>query len=307
MKITPFKQDVNQDKGFLFKAAGQEVLVSSPNNSFVHACALGFITDCISISYKSIYSDIQEESSLPNHKTLFFIPTGQKPVIIGNKQCSSGIISYTRNSEYKRITPATSENISLQISDCIIEKYYQMDIDNYKNQLKTATGFIFLNPKRLKELYTKISLFITNQHAIAFNPQAVSDFNDYIFRFFVDTVLEDHKKSLRINNRHRTIKKAIETVNDSYSKNFTVTQLAEEVNVSTRALQVSFKQALGISPKKYLTNIRLTKIRQDLLTNKDRTISEICSSYGVIHFGNFSREYKRLFGEEPSRTTNRRP
>ncbi len=305
MNITPFTQEINQTKEFTFNAAGQEVVVSSIINEAISAYAIGYLSDHISLAYKTILSDIKEESSLPEGKTLFFFPLGEKPIIFCNNQCPPGLISYVRNSEYIRVTPIISENVSLQISDNLIEKYYLNDIDIYKNHLKKDIGMTFFDQDKLKEFKIKLLFFIRNKLIKNDNKQALIDFNDYTFRLFIDSILEEQKKSLRINNKHRIIRKAIDIINDNPFHNYTVTQLAEDTNISTRSLQIAFKQTLDISPKKYLTNVRLTQIRSELTHQRNKTIQEICAKYGIVHFGNFPREYKKLFGEEPSKTKDR--
>lgn len=302
MNITPIKKEINTTEGFTFKAANQEVLISSLSNNGIRADFLGFSSNTIAIGYKSILSDIEEQSTLPLENTLFFFPISEKPTRCCNLKYIPGIISYSRECEYRRITPACSENISTRISDDNIEKYYQRDIDAYKSLLKPKRGMLFIDTDKLKIFNAKVSFFMKYRLHSDPSMQALTDFNDYVFRFCVDSVLDNHRKSLRLNSKYRILRKAIDIINGHPYKNYTVMELCEEANISIRALQIIFKQVLDISPKKYLTNIRLSKIRRNLLTNHDRTIKDICQEYGVVHLGNFSKEYKRLFGEPPSQT-----
>ncbi|MEO9274390.1 helix-turn-helix domain-containing protein [Marinomonas sp. 5E14-1] len=87
----------------------------------------------------------------------------------------------------------------------------------------------------------------------------------------------------------------------------TVTQLCEITNVSRRTLQYSFESILGISPIQYLRMSRLNGVRRALIqVNKSaqdsETVSSIASQWGFWHLSQFSKDYKQLFGEQPSQT-----
>lgn len=87
----------------------------------------------------------------------------------------------------------------------------------------------------------------------------------------------------------------------------TVTQLCEITNVSRRTLQYSFESILGISPIQYLRMSRLNGVRRALvqvnhLSKNTETVSSIASQWGFWHLSQFSKDYKQLFGEQPSQT-----
>lgn len=87
----------------------------------------------------------------------------------------------------------------------------------------------------------------------------------------------------------------------------TVTQLCEITNVSRRTLQYSFESILGISPIQYLRISRLNGARRSLVQAKEgRTISNIAAQWGFWHLSQFAKDYKQLFGEQPSQTLETR-
>jgi len=83
----------------------------------------------------------------------------------------------------------------------------------------------------------------------------------------------------------------------------TISEICSAVHVSRRTLQYTFTQCYGISPKQYIQRTRLNQIRRALLNNQEcQTIAEIAFDYGFFHLGQFSQNYKRLFGETPKQT-----
>lgn len=85
-----------------------------------------------------------------------------------------------------------------------------------------------------------------------------------------------------------------------------IEDLATMAQVSTRSLYAGFKEFCGISPMQYLRQIRLDRVREDLLNaTVPVSISEIALRWGFMHQGRFSQEYKQRFGETPSQSLQR--
>lgn len=86
-----------------------------------------------------------------------------------------------------------------------------------------------------------------------------------------------------------------------------MTDLCELTHVSRRTLQYCFEQVLGLSPLQYLRLMRLNAVRRLLLAGLEEgdTIALLAARYGFWHAGQFSADYKGLFGEPPSATLAR--
>ena len=87
-----------------------------------------------------------------------------------------------------------------------------------------------------------------------------------------------------------------------------VTDLCEAAGVSERTLQYAFKEVMGMTPVSYLTRLRLHRVRQALqaANHGSTTVTTEALKWGFWHFGDFSRAYKRCFGELPSDTLSRK-
>ncbi|EME62335.1 AraC family transcriptional regulator [Rhodococcus ruber BKS 20-38] len=83
----------------------------------------------------------------------------------------------------------------------------------------------------------------------------------------------------------------------------TVSEVAAAVSVSVRALSGAFRRHLDTTPNRYLTDVRLRHIRDELSTpSAECTVSAVAARWGYVNMGVFAAAYRRRFGENPSRT-----
>jgi AraC-like DNA-binding protein len=86
-----------------------------------------------------------------------------------------------------------------------------------------------------------------------------------------------------------------------------LSELCRAADVSERTLECAFKEITGLSPVAYLNRLRLHRVRAALLAAEPSStqVSAEALKWGFWHFGEFSRAYKRCFGELPSDTLRR--
>ena len=98
------------------------------------------------------------------------------------------------------------------------------------------------------------------------------------------------------------IAQAIELIRTRPEHPWTVTTLAAEVAVSVRSLQVGFARSVGQTPMKYLRQVRLERVHDELTQTEPgaTTITQAANRWGFTHLGRFASEYHKTFGELPS-------
>jgi AraC-like DNA-binding protein len=87
---------------------------------------------------------------------------------------------------------------------------------------------------------------------------------------------------------------------------WTVTDLAARAAVSRSVLDERFRQVLGRSPIRYLTDWRM-HIAEDLLTSTDKGVAAIARQVGYDSEEAFSRAFKRSHGLAPSQWRAAKP
>ncbi len=89
----------------------------------------------------------------------------------------------------------------------------------------------------------------------------------------------------------------------------TVADLCAAAGVSERTLEYAFRERFGLTPKAYLRAYRLNRVRTDLLRADwlATTVAGIANRWGFWHIGQFARDYRMMFGENPSATLRRHP
>ncbi|MNH34131.1 transcriptional regulator EutR [compost metagenome] len=78
--------------------------------------------------------------------------------------------------------------------------------------------------------------------------------------------------------------------------------------MSLRSLYALFDRQLGITPKQYVRQRKLERVRA-ILTDASctvRSVTEIAMDYGFLHLGRFAESYRMCYGELPSETLKRR-
>lgn len=104
------------------------------------------------------------------------------------------------------------------------------------------------------------------------------------------------------------VKRARDHIHAHAHEHITLEELTSCAGCGYRALQIGFNNAFGLSPTAYLKQVRLDRIREELLTAGDSTtVAEIARKWGFFHMGRFAKAYKLQFNELPSETLRRRP
>ncbi|CAM5789025.1 AraC family transcriptional regulator [Castellaniella caeni] len=85
-----------------------------------------------------------------------------------------------------------------------------------------------------------------------------------------------------------------------------VEQLALVAGISVRSLYAGFRDFLGTSPMNYLRDLRLQRVRAELLGGATGNVTGVALRWGFSHMGRFSTDYKRRYGETPGQTLRRR-
>jgi len=98
------------------------------------------------------------------------------------------------------------------------------------------------------------------------------------------------------------IARVLRRVHRDYHKELDVESLAREANMSVSNFHHNFKAVTSTSPLQYLKSIRLHKARI-LMLQGEHNASTAANEVGYASLSQFSREFKRFFGNSPTNDT----
>ena len=144
-------------------------------------------------------------------------------------------------------------------------------------------------PEQMKQLYADA---ISNQLASVFDNSKAA------YAFLLD--LADYAlENPALSSPRVTLAKNFLDSN-YYNTDLNLDEVADAVGLSKYHLCREFNHLYGISPGKYLANLRLQKSCALLLQNRQHTIAEIASMVGFSNDNYFCKVFRKAFGTTPT-------
>lgn len=94
------------------------------------------------------------------------------------------------------------------------------------------------------------------------------------------------------------IKRAIEYINENYMHDIKIDELAGSVGFTRSHFYKKFIEKMNVSPKEYLTSLRLEKAR-GLMRSKEYTLEQIAGLVGYEDYTSFARTFRKYHGMSP--------
>lgn len=92
------------------------------------------------------------------------------------------------------------------------------------------------------------------------------------------------------------IHKALKYINENMKQQISISQLAYDLNMSETNFSNSFKKAMGVTPRVYITNLKLTQAKKML---KNQNVSEVANDLGFTDLSHFISLFKSKYGITP--------
>ena len=112
----------------------------------------------------------------------------------------------------------------------------------------------------------------------------------------IQQYVDDTKESIHV-------QEAIAYIKNCYSKKITVEDIADYLAINRSYLYTIFKNNLGISPKDFLTEFRISRGKEQL-TLTDLSVEEIAVSCGYRNSLAFGKVFKQKMGMTPTQYRN---
>lgn len=95
---------------------------------------------------------------------------------------------------------------------------------------------------------------------------------------------------------HHPIHQAIKFMKENYASPISIKEISMNLNMSEANFSNSFKKIIGITPKEYLTNLRILSAK-DML--KEKTVTEVAYDLGYENISHFINLFKTKYGITP--------
>lgn len=104
----------------------------------------------------------------------------------------------------------------------------------------------------------------------------------------------------RILNREPRLASAIKIMEGHIDRPIPVSGIARRIGLSTRSLELLFKNVIGQSPGNYYVSLRLKTARR-LILDTHLSLADTAEQTGFSSISSLSRAFKRHFGQSPSK------
>jgi AraC-like DNA-binding protein len=241
----------------------------------------------------------------------FFQPMVAVPVqgslhsIIGDTDFACGEGSYLAVSvdtpSVVHITEASPEKLFLSLA---------IDLDRYiitrlaaeippvsSGGIVTDAGLAEITPEMLGAFLRLVELLDTPERIPALAPLIIREIHYYVLTGSLGG-------SLRIFVQNTQIAQAISWLRKNYREPLRVAVLAARVSMAESTFNRHFRSATGLSPLQFQKRLRLYEAQRLMLT-ENKSAETAAFDVGYDSPAQFSREYKRQFGEPPHRDIQR--
>ena len=224
----------------------------------------------------------KEESTITyDHSgiNIFFVSAGNIVVHWGDKQIvvNTGEIVYTTGS-IKIEIQKDSQIVGFNIDGVIAQKFCK----EYSGAYVTSGIFAPFLPQQITQIATNYDFVSENYICnVAFE--------------IINTLNSVDKKSIVAS---KIISQAVTLIKQNYSRNYGVEELAEDLDVSKSHLVREFYKYTGITPGKYLSNVRIEAVKQ-LLVDSSLSLNAIAIRTGFSGDNYLCKAFKKATGETP--------
>jgi len=112
------------------------------------------------------------------------------------------------------------------------------------------------------------------------------------------------REALSLRGQFGRIGRSLRLIHAEYARPLDVTRLADEAGMSVPSFHSHFKAVTQVSPMQYVKSTRLHQARL-LMVRQDLTAETASQAVGYTSPSQFSREFKRLFGQTPAAEARR--
>ncbi len=119
---------------------------------------------------------------------------------------------------------------------------------------------------------------------------------EYISRLLGE--LARNMQGEKTGSSHKTVKQLLQYIEENYEQNFGLNELADMAELNPAYLSILFKEEVGVSFVKYLTDLRIEKAKDFL--NSGYRVGEVSDMVGYSNYRYFCDIFKKHEGKTPN-------
>ncbi|CAD5109825.1 AraC family transcriptional regulator [Zestomonas carbonaria] len=122
------------------------------------------------------------------------------------------------------------------------------------------------------------------------------------------TLMKTNVSRESLSSQTASFERILDYIDNNLKQDICTEVLAQQARMSLRSFYALFERHVGTTPKNYIRQKKLERIRACLSdpSCNVRSVTELALDYGFLHLGRFSESYRLQFGELPSDTLKRR-
>ena len=110
--------------------------------------------------------------------------------------------------------------------------------------------------------------------------------------------MSEHLRGKKVGSSHRIIQKLLQFIDEKYADNIGLNELAMLVNMNPAYLSILFRNEVGVTYVKYLTDLRIKKAKEFL--GEGMKVTEVSEKVGYYNYRYFCEIFKKHQGITPN-------
>ena len=215
------------------------------------------------------------------------------------------IIIYAPGSEVNAVSSAGFEVTVFSVPDIFLaEIAKKTGQETFYESLKTIE--LFETKGSLWEEFNQLIFRELSKHeqdsSYNTNINFAKKFSEDLLILLKNSIISTNKVSSK--KRLKSLHDSEEYILQNITEHFTVLDIASSLGVSERTLLYAFNNRFGLGTKAFILVLKLNHVHLRLHNEKDSssTVASIARQSGFWHMGQFYKDYKKFFGELPSKT-----
>jgi AraC-like DNA-binding protein len=251
---------------------------------------------------------IHQRGLTPAGFTTFGLVFGESRLSWANRESSDAmLVDFNDPNGYDGASGPGFRGIAISVSNKIFSRYATLMGLQATSFIGSGQAYARSGSEEKLNHLQRYLRFLCGQYSAALDPQdsswLLTELETEVPIQLLAGLVERQEplESPTLQARQKGLRLAMKFIDENAHDNPLVPDICNACNLSWRSLDRAFKEHYGIGPKRYLLQLRLIRVRQQLKkAPADAKISDIANIWGFWHMGDFAQKYRTLFGEYPS-------